>query len=85
MNVQNRIYMKFEIEHQIDSYISFHKRRINGCTSIASTIVQASSLWLVKCRIDNCASVDSTVTIVESTVILIIFKKVLRFLDVPSV
>ena len=69
-------------------------RRIDGCTSVESVVAQASNLAVVKLlnqrlyrasnrrfhkrRFDGCTSV-------ESTVILIILKTVLTFLDVPSV
>ena len=45
-------------------------------SSIKSTVAQPLNRQLYKRRIGDCASV-------ESTVILIIFKEVLRFLDVP--
>ena len=47
-------------------------------SSIKSTVAQPLNRQLCKRRIDDCASVESTVR-------LIILKKVLRFLDVPSV
>ena len=58
--MQNRIYIKFKIEEQIDDYTSLHKRRIYNSTGVEGSRVQGS-------------------------VILIILKKVLRFLDVLSV
>ena len=63
----------------------FRKRRFEDCTSVDSTVAQALFWQLYKRWINNWTSVESTVTIVESTVIIIILKKVLRFLDVPSV
>ena len=87
MHIQNRIYIKFEIENQIDGYTSLHKRRndgyksvqltvhkrlFDGCTSVESTIKQASNQRLHKRQVDVCICVESTVTIVESTVTLII-------------
>ena len=38
MQVQNSIYIKFEIKHQIDGYTSFHKCRNDGYGSVQSTI-----------------------------------------------
>ena len=63
----------------------FRKRRFDDCTSLDSTVAQALFWRLYKRWIINWTSVESTVTIVEVTVIIIVFKKVLRFLDVPLV
>ena len=43
MQVQNCIYIKFEIKHKIDGYTSFRKRRIDDCSRHDSTLVQASN------------------------------------------
>ena len=62
-----------------------HKRRFGGffegCTSIELTILQAFNRWLDKRRIDDCTSGDSPATIVESSVLVIIFKIVVRVLS----
>ena len=67
-------------------------RRIDGyksinlaITSFESAIVQTSNQWLRKRRDDDCINVKRTVTIVESTIMLIISKKVFLSLDVTSV
>ena len=56
--MQNCIYTKSEMKHQIDGYTNFHKRRNDGYESVESTIVLASKRRLDKRRIDNCSSVD---------------------------
>ena len=62
----------------------FYKHWFNGCTSIDLTVVQALIRQFYKdglnsfTSIDHCASIESTVTIVKSMVILIIFKKMLH-------
>ena len=53
MRVQNRIYIKFETEHQIDESTSLHERQINDCTSVESTVAQVSIRQLYKCQIDS--------------------------------
>ena len=71
-----------------------HKRWFDDCISVDSTIsskVAQASNWqfflqalnrrLDKSRIDDCTSDDSSVIIVEFSVLVIIFKKVVRFLS----
>ena len=55
--------------------IDGHERRIDDCTSVESTIVQASNRRLnerridgYKRRIEDCTSIESTVANVDSTV-----------------
>ena len=55
-----------------------HKRRFDGYVSIVPTIAQASNRLLNKRWIDDFTSV-------KSRVVLILFKKSLRLLDIPSV
>ena len=43
MHVQNLIYIKFEIENQIDGYTSLHKHRFDADENVELTIVQTSS------------------------------------------
>lgn len=67
--------------HRIDGYKSINLT----ITSFALTIVQTSNQWLPKSRDYDCITVKRTVTIVESTIMLIISKKVFLSLDVTSV
>ena len=53
MHVQNLIYIKFEIKHQIDVYTSLHKGRNDGYGSVESTVAQASIRRLYKRQIDG--------------------------------
>ena len=53
MHIQNRIYIKFEIENQIDGYTSLHKRRNDGYESVQLTVTQASIRRLYKRRIND--------------------------------
>ena len=56
--MQNRIYIKFEVEHQIDGSTSLHKRGIDCCRSVNSTVVQVSNQRLYKHQINSWTSVD---------------------------
>ena len=78
MHVKNCIYIKFETGDQFNGYTSLHKRQNDAYQSVESTILQASNRRLEKGRIDGCTSVDSTVTIAELTVILIILKNIIK-------
>ena len=66
-------------------YIYIYISKLEGCVSVDSTIVQAPNRRSDRGQIDHCESVNTTVSSVKSTVTLIIFKKGLRFLDVPPV